>query len=189
MARRRRSFAGRSAVEHYGAHNVTSFPAGTWETRIVFDTYDDEMTKKTLESLCEGFTLANMVWMRAHPDHPCCLAKAGIRYVDPQGCATGGAGPCQTVRGAAEILRTGIATCIDIASYYAAVLRLRGITARVIARNMVDANGRPIPGQYHILVRTRSGVRDYTEDLIAGHHHRCESDCRRPVLKRAAGAW
>ena len=185
MRRGRRQYAGR-AQQPSGA--AIGFPVGTWEWRIVFDTYTDEMTRQTLEALCEGATLANMVWMRANPGYPCCLAEAGIQYVYPTGCTSGGAGPCQTVRGAAEILRSGVATCIDIASYYAASLRLRGTAARVIVQNMVDAGGNPIPGQYHILVRTRGGVRDYTEDLIAGFHPRCATDCQRPIVKRAAGA-
>jgi hypothetical protein len=144
----------------------------TWEFRVVFDTETDEMTMAILEGLCEGVVRANMAWFNALGQNaPGCLSAAGVEYVLPSACA-GRKIPCQTVRGAAELLEEGKATCIDIACYMAGYLRLRGTPARVVFENM-RRGGRLVPGKYHVLVETPSGVVDYTQDLIDGDTGRC----------------
>ena len=149
-----------------------------WEFRVAFDAYTDEMAKAALEGLSEGVVRANMVWINAiGEDAPCCLGQAGVRYVRPKGCGVDL--PCQTVLGAAEIFAQREATCIDIACYVAALLRLRGVGARVIFVNMISEQGQPIIGMYHALVETASGIHDYTQDLIDGKNVQCSADCRR----------
>ncbi len=151
-----------------------------WEFRVAFDAYTDDMAREALTGLTEGVVRANMVWLNAHPEAPCCLADEGIVYVRPKGCGT--SRPCQTVLGAAEIFRRGEATCIDIAAYMAAILRLRGIGAEVVFDNMLDGSGKPIAGMYHVLVRTEQGVIDYTQDLIDGEMAACSVDCERSPM-------
>ncbi len=149
-----------------------------WEFRVAFDAYTDEMAKAALEGLSEGVVRANMVWLNVIGEEaPCCLGQAGIRYVQPKGC--GLEFPCQTVLGAAEIFAQQEATCIDIACYVAALLRLRGVAARVVFINMINQQNEPIIGMYHALVETDGGIHDYTQDLIDGKNVQCSADCRR----------
>jgi len=151
-----------------------------WEFRVIFDAYTDDMARLCLEGLSEGVVRANMIWLNAAGNEaPCCLATAGVKYISPIGC--GSAHPCQTILGAAEIFERGTATCIDIACYMAAVLRMRGEAARVVFTNMVNEQGQDIPGMYHAIVETRDGVRDYTEDLIEGDAAQCSVDCSQPA--------
>jgi len=145
--------------------------APVWEFRVIFDAENDATVMECLTALCEGVIRANMVWLRYH-GAPCCLAAAGVKYVLPDGC--GARHPCQTVRGAAEMFRQGVGTCIDVACYVAAQLRLKDHKAKAVFTNMKDRGGRPIPGQYHALVETDHGIYDYTQDLIEG---RCSIDC------------
>lgn len=160
-----------------------------WEFRVLFDGYSDEMVMDCLTGLCEGVIRCNMIWFTiAGSESPCCLAQAGVTYIPPVGC--GSPHPCQTVLGAPEILERKKATCIDIACYVAALLRLRGIPATTVFQNMLDQNNQPIVGQYHALVETPDGVIDYTQDLINGDTGACSSDCRRSVMAdQTAGAY
>ena len=148
-----------------------------WQMGFFFDAYSDDMAIETLTALGEGYTLANMVWMRhvGLENVPCCLGEAGIRYIDPPGCSK--KFPCQNVLSAPEILVRGVATCIDVAAYYSARLRLTGQQAAPIFTNMTDQRGRPVSGQFHALVDTPQGVHDYTKDLIDGDNARCFADC------------
>jgi len=154
-----------------------------WEFRVVFDAYDDAMAMQVLGGLCEGVIRANMIWISEAGDRaPCCLSEAGVRYVSPIGC--GSPHPCQTVRGAAEILEKGVATCIDIAPYMAAQLRLRGQGATVVFVNMRDHAGNKISGMYHALVQLSKGKTiDYTQDLIDGNTARCAEICSKRIKK------
>lgn len=152
----------------------------TWEFRAIFDAHTDDEAQFCLEAWCEATVRSNMVWINAvvhRTGHypPCCLESAGVTYLLPQACP-GVDAPCQTIRGAQEILDSGEGTCIDIASYMAAQLRLRGQGAIVFLRNMM-IDGRPMPAEYHVLLRTDNGVVDYTEDLIAGRTQPCALDC------------
>ncbi len=160
-----------------------------WEFRVLFDGYSDEMVMDCLTGLCEGVIRANMIWFTAAgAEAPCCLSSAGVKYVPPMGC--GSPHPCQTVLGAPEILERKTATCIDIACYIGALLRLRGIPATVVFTNMVDGQGHPIVGMYHALVETPEGVIDYTQDLIDGKNQQCSADCQRPFRDTGtAGAY
>lgn len=161
-----------------------------WEFRVLFDGYDDEMVMDCLTGLCEGVIRINMIWFTSEigADAPCCLATAGVTYIPPIGC--GSPHPCQTVLGAPEILERKKATCIDIACYVAAQLRLRGISATVVFDNMLNAQGGKIVGMYHALVETPEGVLDYTQDLINGDRGMCSADCRRPAqVNQTAGAY
>lgn len=160
-----------------------------WEFRVLFDGYSDEMVMDCLTGLCEGVVRANMIWFAiAGQEAPCCLAAAGVTYIPPIGC--GSPHPCQTVLGAPEILERKKATCIDIACYVAALLRLRGIPATVVFDNMLDGNNYPIVGMYHALVETPEGVLDYTQDLIDGNNQQCSADCRRLLMSTGtAGAF
>lgn len=148
-----------------------------WEIGLLFDAYDDQMAMETIAAVCEGAVLANMVWMgyMGLEQTPCCLSDAGVVYINPPGCAA--SGPCQKILGAAAILRHQKATCIDICCYVVARLRMQGYEADVVVINMLDKRGRPIEGQYHVLVETVNGVHDYTEDLIHGDLARCLADC------------
>lgn len=155
-----------------------------WEFRVIFDGYNDEMVMDCLTGLCEGVIRVNMIWFTvAGKEAPCCLSSAGVTYIPPAGC--GSEHPCQTVLSAPEILERKKATCIDIACYVAAILRLRGVPATVVFQNMFDAEGNEIIGMYHALVETPDGVIDYTQDLIDGSDTRCSADCRR--MFRATG--
>ena len=160
-----------------------------WELRVLYDAYDNLMAAEALEGLCEGIVRANMVWLQRHSEAPCCLGLAGVTYIEPQGCPNSSkAGPCQTVLTTPEILRVKQATCIDIANHTTAYLRLRGIAAKTLVDNMVEAEtGHPIPGMFHILTQTADGVIDYTQDLIDGNQLRCFNDCQIPV--RPAGQY
>lgn len=160
-----------------------------WEFRVLFDGYTDEMVMDCLTGLCEGVIRANMIWFTMFAnDAPCCLSAAAVRYIPPMGC--GSEHPCQTVLGAAEILERKTATCIDIACYVAALLRLRGIPATVVFDNMLDAHNQPILGMYHALVETPQGVIDYTQDLINGDNQQCSADCTRQLrFNKSAGAY
>lgn len=160
-----------------------------WEFRVLFDGYDDEMVMDCLTGLCEGVIRTNMIWFTAVAQAaPCCLSAAGVSYVPPMGC--GSPHPCQTVLGAREILERKTATCIDIACYVAAQLRLRGIPASVVFDNMLDNSNRPIVGMYHALVETPEGVLDYTQDLINGDMAQCSADCRNMMMsEETAGAY
>ena len=160
-----------------------------WEFRFLFDGYTDEMVMECLTAMCEGVIRTNMIWFRtAGQDSPCCLSDAGVKYVLPIGCSQ--PHPCQMVRSAPIILERKKATCIDIACYVAALLRLRGMSADVVFTNMLDGHGDPIKGQYHALVGTRGGVFDYTQDLIDGDTGLCSSDCQRPFIAgQTAGAY
>ncbi len=155
-----------------------SFPK-FWQIGLVFEGYDDQMVAEVLASICEGIVSANMIWMeRVGPqNYPCCLADADVKYIDPPGCAD--THPCQVVLGAPAILRRRVATCIDIACYMAALLRLQGQFAEVIFTNTLDRRGEPEPGQYHALVQCDDGIHDYTKDLIDGDTARCSVDCFR----------
>lgn len=154
-----------------------------WEFRVIFDAYTDDMARLCLEGLSEGVVRANMIWLNAvEHEVPCCLNTAGIKYIPPIGC--GSQHPCQTILGAAEIFERGTATCIDIACYVAAVLRMRGEAARVVFVNMKDEGGQDIPGMYHALVETKDGMRDYTQDLIDESIDQCSMDCRLAPLER-----
>lgn len=147
-----------------------------WEFRVRFETTTDDDAMLHLSQMCEGVVRSNMLWMNNEaPGAPCCLGTAGVRYVLPSGCK-GRNIPCQTVRGAAEILDSREATCIDISCYMAAVLRLRDQRARVYFQNMVR-KGRSIPGQYHVLVETNEGILDFTQALIAGDVASCSVSC------------
>lgn len=159
-----------------------------WEFRTRFEGYEDAMVMDCLTGLCEGVIRTNMIWMEATDEGqraPCCLGQAGVTYVLPKGC--GMEHPCQTVIGAREMLATGKGTCIDIACYVAAQLRLRGTPASVVFENMRDSQGLPIEGQYHALVETPLGIYDYTQDLIDGFEGQCSTDCRMPFVQEAAG--
>ena len=160
-----------------------------WEFRVLFDGYDDEMVMDCLTGLCEGVIRANMIWFtKAGADSPCCLSNAGVTYIPPVGC--GSPHPCQTVLCAPEIIERKKATCIDIACYVGALLRLRGVPATVVFTNMLDSQNLPIEGQYHALVETPDGVLDYTQDLIDGNTGACSADCRRPIMDaQTAGAY
>lgn len=160
-----------------------------WEFRVLFDGYNDEMVMDCLTGLCEGVIRANMIWFTvAGQEAPCCLSAAGVSYIPPMGC--GSPHPCQTVLGAPEILERKKATCIDIACYVAALLRLRGVPATVVFDNMLDGNNQPIVGMYHALVETPQGVLDYTQDLIDGDNQQCSADCRRLLMPTGtAGAY
>ena len=174
------------AIPHPGSEEDFS---PVWEFRFLFDGYDDDMVKHCLTGLCEGAIRANLVWFAEAEEHgegaPCCLSNAGVTYVLPKGCGTA-PHPCQTVRGAQEILERKTATCIDIACYVAAQLRMRGGPASVVFENMRDKHNRTIPGQYHALVQTPQGILDYTQDLIDGNDRRCSMDCIRPFAGEAA---
>lgn len=166
------------------AVNMSPETDPTWEARFVFDAYDDEMAMACLTALCEGFIRVNMIWFsEARENAPCCLSHENVQYVLPYGCSPDI--PCQSIRSAPEILETGVATCIDICCYVAAQLRLRGRKgAGVSFINMLDANGYPIIGMYHALVRVGGKDIDYTQDLIDGKTARCTADCKRPLRYR-----
>lgn len=158
--------------------------APEWEIRVLYDAYDNVMAAEALEGLCEGVVRANMVWLAKHPEAPCCLGLAGVKYIGPQGCPSAAKPgiPCQTVLTTPEILRVKLATCIDIANHTTAYLRLRGVPASTLVDNMVEAQtGHPIPGMFHILTQTPEGVIDYTQDLIDGNQLRCFQDCQIPI--------
>lgn len=147
-----------------------------WEFRVVFETTTDDDAMLHLSQMCEGVVRSNMLWMNNEaPGAPCCLGTAGVRYMLPIGCRDRST-PCQTVRGAAEILRVRRATCIDIACYMAAILRLRRQPARVYFENMV-VRGELAPGKYHVLVATGGGIVDFTQDLIEGAIAPCSAPC------------
>lgn len=159
-----------------------------WEFRTRFEGYEDGMVMDCLSALCEGIIRTNMIWIESTEDGrlaPCCLGQAGVEYVLPKGC--GMKHPCQTVLGAREMLTSGKGTCIDIACYVAAQLRLRGTPASVVFENMRNAAGEPIEGQYHALVETPLGVYDYTQDLIEGYEGQCSADCGLPFMQEVAG--
>ena len=152
----------------------------TWEVRVVFDTTTDDTAIRCLEAFSEATCRANMVWINAVAFEtgvfaPCCLEDVGVEYVLPEACP-GVEGPCQSIRGAAEILESRRATCIDIASYMAAQLRLRGVRARVLILN-TEHQGEPLAGQYHVVLSTPTNVVDYTQDLLDGNTGPCSVDC------------
>lgn len=158
----------------------------TWQVRCIFDTPTDDTTIRCLEGFSEAAIRANMVWINAVVFEvgefpPCCLSDAGVQYILPEGCP-GVDGPCQSIRGAAEILDSRRGTCIDIAAYMGAQLRLRGVSARVVIRNMDSQNG-PVPGQYHVLLETQKGRVDYTQDLLDGNNQPCSVDCGSRAFK------
>ena len=150
-----------------------------WELGVLFDAHDDEMAKAIIVGICEGIVQANMVWMEriGLRNVPCCLGDVGVVYIDPIGCSD--TQPCQKVLTGPEILRRKRATCIDIACYMVALLRLLyGRPAEVLIANMIDYDDRPIEGQYHVVTGLGNGqVHDYTEDLINGDLAQCSADC------------
>ena len=148
--------------------------------RCVFDVTTDDTAIRCIEAFTEATIRANMVWINAvawdsGEFPPCCLGDVGVEYVLPEACP-GATGPCQTIRGAAELLDSKRATCIDIAAYMAAQLRLRGVRAHVLIRNMED-QGDPVAGQYHVVLNTPMNVVDYTKDLLDGNTGPCSVDC------------
>jgi hypothetical protein len=152
-----------------------------WEFRVRYDVYTDDCARKALAALCEATVRINMGWINAllwdvGEYAPCCLENEGVEYMLPQACP-GVDLPCQTIRGAEEILISGYGTCIDIACYMAAQLRLRRKHALVFLENMKDGQGRPIAGEYHVILRTARGRVDYTEDLIQGRMASCNIEC------------
>jgi len=153
----------------------------TWEARVRYDVHTDRTSMICLEALCEAVVRMNMVWInemawetKTYP--PCCLEDAGVQYVYPTACP-GMDLPCQTIRGAAEMLETQRGTCIDIACYMAAQLRLRGKMALVYLENMKDSFGRPMKGEYHVILKTSRGRVDYTQELIDGYMTSCNIEC------------
>lgn len=161
-----------------------------WEFRLQFDVYTDDEARRSLEALCEATVRINMIWIngwvwdnKEYP--PCCLEDAGVQYMLPEACH-GVDGPCQTIRGAAEMLDSGWGTCIDIACYMSAQLRLRGKPAYVYLENMKTPSGRPIAGEYHVILRSRRGRIDYTQDLIDGRTSSCDSECGGKTFRAVA---
>lgn len=120
------------------------------------------MEADVLEALCEGYTRANQMMVRAEPDaYPCCFGCGNYRYIPPKNCRTvdrrtnKAIDPsCQHVHGAAQLHTHGEGTCIDLACMLAALLREKGgdPRARVIIDFQLDDEGLSIPGRYHAMV-------------------------------------
>ncbi len=148
-----------------------------WQLGVLFEAYTDEMASAMIAAACEGILRVNMIWMETVglDNVPCCLGDEGVRYIEPVGCSR--RHPCQNVLTGPEILNRGVATCIDIACYMGALLRLRGQGAEIVVTNMLDEQNKPIQGQYHVLLNTEDGIHDYTEDLIHGRLDQCSADC------------
>lgn len=155
-----------------------------WEIRVQFDADDNAWMASSLESLCEGVVRYNIGFLERHPEIPCCLGNAGVRYIAPPGCNSGArGGPCQTLLSTPEILRRRVATCIDIANHLTACLRMRGVPASTVAENMLEHGANmPIPGMYHILTLTPEGIIDPTQELIDGRVETCSIFDSLPVL-------
>lgn len=109
-----------------------------------------------------GMVASNEAYFATHPDAPCCLGCAGVRYVPPELC-----GPhCQWADTAGVVLARGVATCLSAAAYACAKLRSKGKAASLWLAPMAEGDGGIIPGQFHLVVRLADGtIVDPTEKL------------------------
>ncbi len=126
-----------------------------------------------LECLCEGYTRANQIMIRAQENaYPCCLGCGNYRYVPPSNCVYDFRSRevvdrnCQAVLGAAALHRKRKGTCIDLACMLAAIYREKegDALAKVIIDYQFDEQtadaqgGEIVPGKYHAMVKKGDGT-------------------------------
>lgn len=146
------------------------------QLRFRFRSMDDRSTVQLLQAFLEGLTQHNEIWFQQHPDVPCCLSHADVRYVDPMLC--GGPGFCQEVLSASELLDEGVGTCADMSAYVAGWIRANlGQPASVVLEQQFDHYNRPIKHAWHAYVISNGMRYDPSEEVKAGL-------CRCP-----SGAW
>jgi len=135
------------------------------ELRVRFSV-DDQRPNESIAlqalGIAWGVVAANEAYFRFHPDAPCCLGCAGVRYVPPETC-----GPhCQWCDTAGVVLERRVATCLSAAAYACAKLRIKGEAATLWMAPMAEGDGGIIPGQFHMVVRLPNGTLvDPTEKL------------------------
>lgn len=134
------------------------------QIRFRFRSLDDRSTIQMLQAFLEGLTQHNQIWMRLHPEAPCCLTHLGLRYTDPMMCKQKDF--CQEILAADQLIERKKGTCADLSAYMAAWIRERlGRPAHVVLEQQHDYYGKPIDNAYHAYVST-NGVRyDPSEDV------------------------
>lgn len=137
------------------------------QLRFRFRSLDSGTTIGMLQAMLEGLTQHNQIWMRHHPEAPCCLLHAGVAYVDPMLCR--GEDFCQIILAADKLMEEKVGTCADMSAYVAAWIRERlGQRAWVILEQQYDHYNRPIDHAYHAYVWS-NGVRyDPSEEVQRG---------------------
>lgn len=149
------------------------------EMSYSFGVIGPEHEADLLEALCEGYTRANQIQIRAEPAaYPCCLGCGSYRYVEPENCQVydfrrGRARKtdpnCQHVFGAFPLDRRKRGTCIDLACMLAAIFREKDgdRRARVVIEHQfrivgADDEGVEIKerldGKYHAMVMKGDGT-------------------------------
>jgi len=137
------------------------------QLRFRFRSLDGPSTIQMLQAMLEGLTQHNEIWMRQHPEVPCCLAHANVEYVDPMLCKDKDF--CQVILAADKLLEHGVGTCADMSAYVAAWIRSHlNQPAYVVLEQQYDQYSQPIDQAYHAYVIS-NGVRyDPSEEVKAG---------------------
>ena len=109
-----------------------------------------------------GVLMANVEWLRSHPEAPCCLGCGGVRYVPPEPCGA----LCQNVDSAAIVVARKAATCIAAAAYEGAKMILDGKSIRLQIEPTLGKDGKPILHAWHVTILLADGTTyDPTKEL------------------------
>lgn len=134
---------------------------------------DGTPDKRVLEAAIEAVVRANVVWIleawQAGDDPPCCLGCGEVRYLPDRPSRRVG------VRGAADVLNSGHASCQEAAAYQSAMHRAKGLVEHGMTLDEVETayfvdleprtHARAPDGYWHAVSVVDGGREDVTEEM------------------------